>query len=114
MAAVWRKTCGETALERSDGHMWAAVWVCRAARSATASRLRDRPVPVGNSAAVGPAATLVHPGAEHTNCFGSQWRAAFLAAFPVASNVGAGAQVDVLVGQRGELRNPEAGLHGKE
>ena len=49
IAAVWRRTCGETVLVASVGQLRLAVVACLLTSRATASRLSARPRLVGNS-----------------------------------------------------------------
>ena len=58
--------------------------------------------------------TLGEPDAKHAARLGGERRDPLLAAFAVAAQVGAGAELDVRAGEGGELGDAQAGLDGDE
>jgi len=80
----------------------------------TSDRAAAEPVPSvgGEQGLVGQAAALLHPYAQNRDGVLGEGSAPLLAAFSLASDVGAGAQFDVAVPESGELGDSQAGLHG--
>ena len=66
----------------------------------------------GEERIAGAATAFLHPDFQDCHGLFGQWRRPLFPALAVASDVGAGAELDVLVAQAGELGDPQAGLGG--
>ena len=68
----------------------------------------------GEQRAAGGGAELGEPGSEHPDGLAGERGCPVFAAFAVAADVRAGAEVDVLAGEAGELGYPQPGLDGEQ
>ena len=112
MAQVCLRTWGVGCLVRTEGRCWAAVAVCLATRHPTALRVSGAPRRVGNKGSSDePRCSFIQRSHQGDGLLGER-RAALLAPFPLAAHMRTGAELDVTDTQAGQLRDPEAGLHG--
>ena len=114
MAAVCLSVCGVTFFSLIDGQMAAAADACLATSRSTASRESRPPARVGKSGPSRDGAELGEPGFQHPDGLAGQRCGPVFAAFAVAADVRAGAQVRVLAGEAGEFRYPQSGLDGEQ
>ena len=113
MAAVWRRTWGDTFFSSSDGQVCAAVAVYLAIRRSRASRLSGVPRRVMNSGSAGWPPRSASQARRTVDGGGGERGDSLLAALAQAADVRAGAQVDVADGQAGELGGAQPGLAGQ-
>ena len=115
MAAVCRRVCGVTFLSAIDGQAAAAVAACLATSRSTASR-ESGPPRLGGEQRVRRVGRL--SSASQARSTATVWAGErggpVLAALAVAADVRAGAEVDVVAGQAGELGDPQSGLDGEQ
>src|SRR5262245_14093554 len=112
IAALCRKTCGDTRLDASDRHLSVAARTCLARSACTLSALR-RP-PVGKQRLRRASCRLLEPFLQGDTPVPGQWCAALLSSFTNAPHMSAGAEMDGVPVEADQLGKTQARLGCKQ
>ena len=111
MAAVWRRTCGLVFFVVRDGQLLSGGCGVAFDQAPDGVAAERGTAWSGEDRVVGMAAALGEIGPQNGDGVAGQRRGTVLPALASATDVGAGAQVDISPAQSDQLGDPQPGLH---